>query len=162
MSGETSMPASDTQDERTPSALDVENTVEEAHRASQTFQSVFSFAGGMILGFLPLLLLVLNHLTISSTLFPFNPNLTFCKPRAWIPYSHIAILDTAAFILYPILACLGALVIVVIGKVFHWRRSAIILCVSGLLLAIVLDHFIYFVFLWPLAFRQCFHLVGMR
>jgi hypothetical protein len=146
MSGEKNMTASDTQSERRPPALDVENTVEEAHRTSQTLRSVFSFAGGMFLGFLPLLLLVLNHLTISSFLFPFNPSLTFCKPRAWIPYSHIAMLDTAAFILYPILVCLGVPVFVVIGKVFHWRRSTIILSASGLLLALVLDLFIYFYF----------------
>ena len=156
------MTASDTQSERTPPALDVENTVEEAHRTSQTLRSICSFAGGMILGFLPLLLLLLNHFTISSYFFPFNPSLTFCKPRAWIPYSHIAMLDTATFILYPILACLGVPVFVMIGKAFHWRKSTVILCVSGLLFALVLDLFIYFAYLWPIAFRQCFHLVGMR
>jgi hypothetical protein len=162
MSGETNMPTSNARGERTPLALKDESTAERAYRTSQTFRSVFSFAGGLFLGFLPLLLLVLNHLTISSFLFPFNPSLTFCKPRAWIPYSHIAMLDTAAFILYPILLCLGVPVFVVIGRVFHWRKSTIILCTSGLLLALVLDLFIYFYFLWLLAFRQCFHLVGMR
>src|SRR5260370_36436879 len=71
-------------------------------------------------------------------------------------------LDTAAFILYPIEACLGVPAIVVIGKAFHWRRSTIALCASGLLLAVVLELFFYFAFLLPLALHQCFHLVGGR
>ena len=69
-------------------------------------------------------------------------------------------LDTAAFILYPIMALLGIPAIVGIGWAIHWRRSTIALCASGLLLAVVFDLFIYGGFLWFIAFRQCFHLVG--
>lgn len=156
------MTASDTQGERTPSAPDVESTAERAYRTSRTFRSVFSFVGWMILGFLPLFLFLLNHLTIAPPLFPFNPSLTFCNPQTHMPDAKIGMLDTAAFILYPIEACLGVPAIVVIGKAFHWRRSAIALCASGLLLAVVLELFFYFAFLFPLAWRQCFHLVGGR
>ncbi len=73
------MTASDTQGERTTSALDVESTAERAYRTSRTFRSVCSFVGGMTLGFLPLFLFLLNHLTIAPPLFPFNPSLTFCN-----------------------------------------------------------------------------------
>lgn len=156
------MSASDTHGERTPSTLDVENTAERAQNTSRTFSSVCLFAGGMTLGFLPLVLFVLNHLTFSPPLFPFHPSLTFCKPQTWMPYANIGMLDTAAFILYPIVTFLGVPALVGIGKAFHWRKSTITLCASGLLLAVVLVLFFYFAFLYPLAFRQCFHLVGER
>ena len=156
------MTPSDTQGERTTSALDVESTAERAYRTSRTFRSVCSFVGGMILGFLPLFLFLLNHLTIAPPLFPFNPSLTFCNPQTHMPDAKIGMLDTAAFILYPIEACLGVPAIVGIGKAFHWRRSTITLCASGLLLAVVLELFFYFAFLFPLAWHQCFHLVGGR
>jgi hypothetical protein len=154
------MTASDTQGERTTSALDVESTAERAYRRSRTFRSVCSFVGGMTLGFLPLVLFLLNHLTIAPPLFPFTPTLTFCYPHTNLPEAKIGMLDTAAFILYPIEACLGVPAIVVIGRAFHWRRSTITLCASGLLLAVVLELFFYFAFLFPLAWHQCFHLVG--
>ena len=77
-----------------------------------------------------------------------------------MPVAKIGMLDTVAFILYPIVALLGVPVILAIGKAFHWRRSTIALCASGLLLAVVLELFFYFAFLYLLAFRQCFHLVG--
>ena len=156
------MTPSDTQGERTTSALDVESTAERAYRTFRTFRSVCSFVGGMILGFLPLFLFLLNHLTIAPPLFPFTPSLTFCYPHTNLPEAKIGMLDTAAFILYPIVACLGAPAIVGIGKAFHWRRSTITLCASGLLLAVVLELFFYFAFLFPLALHQCFHLVGER
>ena len=156
------MTASDTRGERTTSALDMESTAERAYRTSRTFRSVCSFVGGMILGFLPLFLFLLNHLTIALPLFPFTPSLTFCYPHTNLPEAKIGMLDTAAFILYPIEVCLGAPAIVVIGRAFHWRRSTIALCASGLLLAVVLELFFYFAFLFPLAWRQCFHLVGGR
>jgi O-antigen ligase len=156
------MTASDTRGERTTSALDMESTAERAYRTSRTFRSVCSFVGGMILGFLPLFLFLLNHLTIAPPLFPFTPSLTFCYPHTNLPEAKIGMLDTAAFILYPIEACLGVPAIVVIGRAFHWRRSTIALCASGLLLAVVLELFFYFAFLFPLAWRQCFHLVGGR
>jgi hypothetical protein len=156
------MTASDTQGERTTSALDVESTAERAYRTSRTFRSVCSFVGGMTLGFLPLFLFLLNHLTIAPPLFPFTPSLTFCYPHTNLPEAKIGMLDMAAFILYPIEACLGVPAIVVIGKAFHWRRSTITLWASGLLLAVVLELFFYFAFLFPLAWRQCFHLVGGR
>jgi O-antigen ligase len=156
------MTASDTQRERTTSALDMESTAERAYRTSRTFRSVCSFVGGMILGFLPLFLFLLNHLTIAPPLFPFTPSLTFCYPHTNLPDAKIGMLDTVAFILYPIEACLGVPAIVGIGKVFHWRRSTITLCASGLLLAVVLELFFYFAFLFPLAWHQCFHLVGVR
>jgi hypothetical protein len=69
-------------------------------------------------------------------------------------------LDTAVYMLYLIEVFLGVLAIVVIGKALHWRRSTIALCTSGLLLAVVLELFFYFAFLFPLSFHQCFHLVG--
>jgi hypothetical protein len=156
------MTASDTQGERTTSALDVESTAERAYRTSRTFRSVCSFVGGMTLGFLPLFLFLLNHLTIALPLFPFTPSLTFCYPHTNLPEAKIGMLDTAAYILYPIEACLGVPAIVGIGKVFHWRRSTIALCTSGLLLAVVLEFFFYFAFLFPFAVHQCFHLVGGR
>ena len=154
------MTASDTQGERTTSALDEASTAERTYRTSRTFRSVFSFVGGMTLGFLPLFLFLLNHLTIAPPLFPFNPSLTFCHPQTHMPVAKIGMLDTAAFILYPIEACLGVPAIVGIGWAFHWRRSTIALCASGLLLAVVLELFFYFAFLFPLSFRQCFHVVG--
>ena len=154
------MTASDTQGERTTSALDEASTAERAYRTSRMFRSVCSFVGGMTLGFLPLLLFLLNHLTIAPPLFPFTPSLTFCHPQTHMPVAKIGMLDTAAFILYPIEACLGVPAMVGIGWAFHWRRSTIALCASGLLLAVVLEFFFYFAFLFPLSFRQCFHLVG--
>jgi hypothetical protein len=154
------MTALDNQGERTTSALGVANTPEKAFRTSRTFRSVIAFVAGMILGFLPLCLYLLNHLTISSTPFPLTPSLTFCNPQTHTPEAKIGMLDTAAFILFPIEAFLGIPAIVVIGKVFHWRRSTIALCGSGLMLAVVLELFFYIAFLFLLAFRQCFHLVG--
>src|SRR5260370_11850577 len=133
------MIASDTQGERTTSALDVESTAERAYRTSRTFRSVCSFVGGMTLGFLPLFLFLLNHLTIAPPLFPFTPSLTFCHPQTHMPDAKIGMLDTAAFILYPIEACLGIPAIVGIGQAFHWGRSPIALCTSGLLLAVSLS-----------------------
>src|SRR5260370_17216397 len=133
------MTASDTQGERTTSALDVASTAERAYRTYRTFRSVFSFVGGMTLGFLPLFLFLLNHLTIAPPLFPFNPSLTFCNPQTHMPDAKIGMLDTAAFILYPIEACLGVPAILVIGKAFHWRRSTIALCASDLLLSVLLQ-----------------------
>jgi hypothetical protein len=154
------MTASDTQGERTTSALDEASTAERAYRTSRKFRSVFSFVGGMTLGFLRLFLFLLNHLTIAPPLFPFNPSLTFCNTQTHMPVAKIGMLDTAAFILYPIEACLGVPAIVGIGWAFHWRRRTIALCASGLLLAVVLEFFFYFAFLFPISFRQCFHLVG--
>jgi hypothetical protein len=154
------MTVSDTQGERTTSSMDVESTAERAYRTSRKFRSVFSFVGGMTLGFLPLFLLLLNHLTIAPPLFPFNPSLTFCNPQTHMPVAKIGMLDTAAFILYPIEAFLGVPAIVGIGWAFHWRRSTIALCASGLLLAVVLELFFYVAFLFPLSWHQCFHLVG--
>jgi hypothetical protein len=154
------MTASDTQRERTTSALDVASTTERAYCTSRTFRSAFSFVCGMTLGFLPLFLFLLNHLTISPTLFPFNPSFTFCNPQTHIPVAKIGMLDTAAFLLYPVEVCLGVPAIVGIGWAFHWRRSTMALCASGLLLAVVLELFFYVAFLFPLSFHQCFHLVG--
>ena len=156
------MTTSDTQGERTPSAQNVESTARRVHRTSQTFRSLCSFVGGMTLGFLPLFLFLLNHLTIAPPLFLFNPSLSFCHPQIHLPDAKIGMLETAAYILYLIEACLGIPAIIGVGKAFHWRRSTIALCASGLLLAVVLALFIYFAFLLPLAFRQCFHLVGER
>ena len=156
------MTASDAQGERPLSALDVESTAEGTQRTPRTLRSVCSFVGGMILGFFPLFLFLLNHLTISPPLFPFNPGLTFCHPQTHLPYAKIAMLDTAAYLLYPIEIILGAPAIVGIGKAFHWRRSTIALRVSGLALAVALELFFYFAFLLPLALHQCFHLVGAR
>jgi hypothetical protein len=158
--GEQTMTASDTQGERTTSAPEVISTAERAYRTSRTFRSVLSFVGGLTLGFLPLFLYLFNHLTISLPLFPFNPRLTFCTPQTHMPVAKLDMLDTVAFILYPILVFLGVPAIIAIGKAFHWIRSTITLCVSGLLLAVVLELFFYFAFLLLLAFRQCFHLVG--
>jgi hypothetical protein len=152
--------ASDAQEERTTSDLDVASTAEKTYRTSRTFRSVFSFVCGMILGLLPLILYLFNHLSIAPPLFPFNPSLTFCNPQTHMPIAKIGMLDTAAFILYPIVAFLGIPAIVGIGWAFHWRKSTIALCASGLLLAVVFDLFFYGAFLWFLAFRQCFHLVG--
>jgi hypothetical protein len=156
------MTTPDIQGERTSSALDVECTAEKAYSTSRMFRSVCSFVGGMTLGFLPLFLFLLNHLTIAPHLFPFNPSLTFCNPQTHLPVAKIAMLDTVAYILYPIEACLGVPAIVGIGKAFHWRKSTITLCASGLLLAVVLELFFFFAFLFPFAIRQCFHLVGER
>src|SRR5260370_38770103 len=100
------MTPSDTQGERTTSALDVESTAERAYRTSRTFRSVCSFVGGMILGFLPLFLFLINHLTIAPPLFPFTPSLTFCNPQTQMPEAKIGMLDTDALILYPTEACL--------------------------------------------------------
>jgi O-antigen ligase len=123
---------------------------------------MFAFVAGLTLGFLPLFLFLLNHLTISPPLFPLNPSLTFCNPQTHLPDAKIGVLDTVVFILYPIEACLGLPTVVVMGKAFHWRKSTIALCASGLLLAVVLDLFCYFYFLFPLSWSQCFHLVGER
>jgi hypothetical protein len=134
----------DTQGERTTSALDVASTVERAYRMSRSFRSVFSFVDGMTLGFLPPFLFLLNHLTIAPPLFPFNPSLTFCNPQTHMPVAKIGMLDTAAFILYPIEACIGVPAIVGIGWAFHWRRCTIALCASGLLLAVAFSILIEF------------------
>jgi len=154
------MTASDTQGERATPALDEASAAERGYRTSQTFRSVFSFVCGMTLGFLPLLLYVFNHLTISSPLFPFSLSLTFCNPQTHIPEAKIDMLDTAAFILYPIVAILGVPAILGIWWAFHWRRNTVALCASGLLLAVVFELFIYGAFIYFIAFRQCFHLVG--
>ena len=156
------MSTSDTQGESTSSDLDVGSTAERAHRTSRTFRSVYSFAGGMAPGLLPLFLYLLNHLTLSSSLFPFHPSLTFCKPQVWMPYENIGMLDKVAYILYAIVACLGVPALVGIGKVFHWRKNTITLCVFGLVLTVVFVLFFFYVFLLPLALHQCFHLVGER
>lgn len=154
------MTTSDNQGERRTSALDAAIIAENAFRPSRTFRSVIAFVAGMILGFLPLFLYLLNHLTISPTHFPFTPSLVFCNPQTHTPEAKIGMLDTTAFILFPIDAFLGIPAIIVVGKVFHWKRSMIVLCSSGLLLAVVLELFFYIAFLFLLAFRQCFHLVG--
>src|SRR5258708_8313741 len=96
------MTASDTQGERTTSALDVESTAERAYRTSRTFRSVCSFVGGMTLGFLPLFLFLLNHLTIAPPLFPFTPSLTFCHPQTHMPDANLAMLHPPPFIPSPI------------------------------------------------------------
>lgn len=156
------MTASDTQRKRTRSTQEGESPPERVYRPSRPFRNVYSFVGGMTLGLLPLVLFLLNHLTLAPPYFPFNPSLTFCDLQTHLPEAKSAALDTAAFILYPIVACLGVPAMLGIGMAFHWRRSTRALGVSGLLLAAVLEFYCYFAFLWPLAFRQCFHLVGWR
>ena len=154
------MTTSDNQGERNTFALNAESTAGMAPRTSRNMRNVVAFVAGLTLGFLPLILFLLNHLTISSPLFPLNPRLTFCNIQTHMPDAKIGMLDTVVFNLYLIEACLGLPTVVVMGMVFHWRKSTIALCASGLLLAVVFIFFFYFYFLFPISWRQCFHLVG--
>jgi hypothetical protein len=157
--GATSMTASKTQGERTASALHVESMAEETYSRSQTFRNVFAFVGGIILGFLPLCLVVLNHLVISLPLFPFNSRLAFCQPQTHLPYAKIGWLDTGAFFLSFIEAGLG-IILAMIGWMTRSseRRSRTIFCATGLVLAVVCTFFFYEAFIFPISFQQCFFL----
>jgi hypothetical protein len=155
------MTASDMPGEGNTSVPDTEYAAELLHRRSRTFRNMLFFVSAMALGLLPLFLFLLNHLTIASPLFSFQLSLTFCTPRPYMPTAKIGILDPiVVYILYPVEAFLGIPAVIGIGKVFHWRKSTMALCASGLLLAVVLEFVFYWAFLFPISWRQCFHLVG--
>lgn len=162
------MTSSHTQEEDISFPWNQESTTVNAPRTSKPFRSSLPFVGGLVLGLLPLCLYVLNHLMFSS---PLSMTFAFCSAQTYTPEARVELLDVVLPVLYysetvfSLLFILGVGMVMLIQRMrrgIRRQRNTALFWASGLLLAVILTFVIWLVFLFPVSFSQCFHLVGMR